>query len=111
MTPDLWIMIAILVACVALSAFFSASETAFTSANRVKLKTMASNGNKRAKVALNLSENYDRLITTILIGNNIVNIAGSSLATSLFLVLLHNQANPYITKWSILFLGPDNYRE
>ena len=93
MTPDLWIMIAILFVCVALSAFFSASETAFTSANRVKLKTMTQNGNKRAKVALALAEDYDRLITTILIGNNIVNIAASSLATSLFLVLLNNQAN------------------
>ncbi len=93
MTPDLWIMIAILVICVALSAFFSASETAFTSANRVKLKTMAQNGNRKAKVALALAEDYDRLLTTILIGNNIVNIAGSSLATSLFLVLLNNQAN------------------
>lgn len=93
MTPDLWIMIAILFVCVALSAFFSASETAFTSANRVKLKTMTQNGNKRAKAALALAEDYDRLITTILIGNNIVNIAASSLATSLFLVLLNNQAN------------------
>ena len=93
MTPDLWIMIAILVVCVALSAFFSSAETAFTSANRVKLKTMAANGNKRAKMALALSEDYDRLITTILIGNNIVNIAGSSLATSLFLVLLVNHQN------------------
>ena len=93
MTPDLWIMIAILVVCVALSAFFSASETSFTSVNRVKLKTMMQNGNKRAKLAYTLTENYDRLITTILIGNNIVNIAASSLATSLFLVLLNNQAN------------------
>ena len=93
MTPDMWILIAILVVCVALSAFFSASETAFTSANRVKLKTLAANGNKRAKDALVLAEDYDRLITTILIGNNIVNIAASSLATSLFLVLLHNNTN------------------
>lgn len=93
MTPDLWIMIAILAVCVALSAFFSASETSFTSVNRVKLKTMAQNGNKRAQMTLSLAENYDRLITTILIGNNIVNIAASSLATSLFLVLLNNQAN------------------
>ena len=93
MTPDLWIMNAILVVCVALSAFFSASETSFTSVNRVKLKTMMQNGNKRAKLAYTLAENYDRLITTILIGNNIVNIAASSLATSLFLVLLNNQAN------------------
>ena len=93
MTPDLWIMIAILLVCVALSAFFSASETAFTSANRVRLKTMMQNGNKHAKLALALAEDYDRLITTILIGNNIVNIAASSLATSLFLVLLNNQTN------------------
>lgn len=93
MTPDLWILIAILCVCVALSAFFSASETAFTSVNRVKLKTMMQNGNKRAKAALAMAEDYDRLITTILIGNNIVNIAASSLATSLFLVLLNNQTN------------------
>lgn len=93
MTPDMWILVAILFVCVALSAFFSASETAFTSANRVKLKTMMQNGSKRAKDALALAEDYDRLITTILIGNNIVNIAASSLATSLFLVLLNNQAN------------------
>ena len=93
MTPDLWIMIAVLTVCVALSAFFSASETSFTSVNRVKLKTMAQNGNRRAKAALALAEDYNRLITTILIGNNIVNIAASSLATSLFLVLLNNQTN------------------
>ena len=93
MTPDLWILVGILIVCVALSAFFSASETAFTSVNRVKLKTMLQNGSKRAKAALMLAEDYDRLITTILIGNNIVNIAASSLATSLFLVLLHHNAN------------------
>jgi Mg2+/Co2+ transporter CorB len=93
MTPDLWILVAILFVCVALSAFFSASETAFTSANKVKLKTMMLNGSKRAKLAYTLAEDYDRLITTILIGNNIVNIAASSLATSLFPVLLNNQAN------------------
>ena len=93
MTPDLWILVAILFVCVALSAFFSASETAFTSVNKVKLKTLMLNGSKRAKLAYTLAEDYDRLITTILIGNNIVNIAASSLATSLFLVLLNNQAN------------------
>ena len=93
MTPDLWILVAILLVCVALSAFFSASETSFTSVNKVKLKTMMQNGSKRAKLAYTLAEDYDRLITTILIGNNIVNIAASSLATSLFLVLLNNQAN------------------
>lgn len=89
MMPDLWIMVAILFVCVALSAFFSASETAFTSANKVRLKTLAAGGNKRAKLALSLAEDYDRLLSTILVGNNIVNIAASALATSLFLALLN----------------------
>lgn len=92
MTPELYGTVAILLVLVALSAFFSASETSFTSANRVKLKTMANTGNKRAKMALDLAEDYDRLLTTILIGNNIVNIGASSLATGLFLKLLTNQS-------------------
>lgn len=92
MTPELYGTVAILLVLVALSAFFSASETSFTSANRVKLKTMANTGNKRAKMALNLAEDYDRLLTTILIGNNIVNIGASALATGLFLKLLTNQS-------------------
>ena len=77
-------MLAALVVCVALSAFFSASETAFTSANRVRLKTMSQSGNRRAELALSLAEEYDRLLTAILVGNNIVNIAGTALATVLF---------------------------
>ena len=77
-------MLAALVLCVALSAFFSASETAFTSANRVRLKTMSQSGDRRAELALSLAEDYDRLLTTILVGNNIVNIAGTALATVLF---------------------------
>ena len=93
MTPDMWLIVAILAVCVVLSAFFSASETAFTSSNRVKLKTMMQNGNKRARLAYRLAEDYDRLLTTILVGNNIVNIAASSLATSLFLVLLAKHQN------------------
>ena len=84
MTPAIGAMIAALAFCVALSAFFSASETAFTSANRVRLKTMSQSGDKRAELALTLGEDYDRLLTTILVGNNIVNIAGTALATVLF---------------------------
>lgn len=84
MTPAIGAMIAALAVCVALSAFFSASETAFTSANRVRLKTMSQGGNKRAELALALAEDFDRLLTTILVGNNIVNIAGTALATVLF---------------------------
>lgn len=88
MTPSMWMIVAALVICVVLSAFFSSSETAYTSVNKIRLKSMAQSGGKRAQLALNLAEDYDRLITTILVGNNIVNIAGTALATVLFTQLL-----------------------
>lgn len=84
MTGSIGILIAALVVCVALSAFFSASETAFSAVNRVRLKSMVNDGNRRAKKALALAESYDRLLTTILIGNNVVNIAATAIATVLF---------------------------
>lgn len=78
--------IALLVACiflmvilVACSAFFSASETAFTGMNRIKIKNMANDGNKKAAKVLEISDNFDKLLTTILVGNNFVNIFASSL--------------------------------
>ncbi len=74
--------------CLAFSAFFSASETAFTSFNHTKMKTRAEEGNKKAEIVLKMSENYDKLLSTILVGNNIVNIALSSMATIWFLELL-----------------------
>lgn len=73
--------------CVVFSAYFSATETAFTSLNRIRLKNMANDGDKRAKEVLELAENYDNLLSTILVGNNIVNIAMTSLATVLFITL------------------------
>ncbi len=66
------IIIAVLVI---LSALFSATETAFTSANRIRLKNMAEEGSKGAAVALKVMDKYDKCLTTILVGNNIVNIA------------------------------------
>lgn len=77
----LWVS---LILCIALSAFFSATETAFVASNRVKLKTVDGGKNKRAQLALQLLEQYDSLITTVLIGNNLVNIAGTAIATLLF---------------------------
>jgi CBS domain containing-hemolysin-like protein len=68
-----------------LSGYFSATETAFTTLNKIRIKSKADDGNKRAKLVLKLADNYDRLLTTILIGNNIVNILASSLATLLFI--------------------------
>ncbi|MBO5377630.1 MAG: HlyC/CorC family transporter [Ruminiclostridium sp.] len=70
------------------SAFFSASETAYTSANKIRLRSKAENGKKSAARALKIIEKYDKTLTTILIGNNIVNILTSSLATVLFIDLL-----------------------
>ncbi|MBD5105128.1 MAG: HlyC/CorC family transporter [Ruminococcaceae bacterium] len=73
----------ILVILVLLSAFFSAAETAFTGVNRIRLKNMHEEGSKGAGYALKVIEKYDKCLTTILIGNNIVNIGTSSLATLL----------------------------
>ena len=67
-----------------LSGYFSATETAFSSANTTRLKTLAEKGNKRAALVCKLLERYDRLLSTILIGNNIVNIATASIGTVLF---------------------------
>ena len=78
------IMLVIIVFCVIMSAYFSATETAFSTFNRIRMKNMAEKGKKRAELVLKLSERYDTLISTILIGNNIVNILASSLATVVF---------------------------
>ena len=77
-------MIAALVILVILSAFFSATETAFTSLNRIRLKSRADSGNKRAALTLRIAEDYDKLLSTNLIGNNIVNISASTVGTVLF---------------------------
>jgi len=73
-----------LVLLIAGSAFFSGSETALSTVNRVRMKNAAEEGDKRAKKVLKVAEDYERTISTILVGNNIVNIAASSLATVLF---------------------------
>lgn len=72
------------------SAFFSASETAFSSLNRIKLKCLANNGNKKAKETLEIVDNYPKFISTVLVGNNLVNIASATLATILFTKLFIN---------------------
>lgn len=79
-----------LAALILMSAYFSATETAFSSLNKIRLKNMASEGNKKAKLALDLAGDYDRLLSTILVGNNIVNIAATSLATVVFIDIYGN---------------------
>lgn len=76
--------ILIMLFCILMSAYFSATETAFSSLNAIRIKVLADSGNRRAKLTARLADDYDKLISTILIGNNIVNIAVSSIATLLF---------------------------
>ena len=76
-----------LIVLIAMSAVFSSMETAFSSVNKIRLKHEASNGNKKAARALQIAENFDKTLTTILIGNNIVNILSSSLGTVFFVNL------------------------
>lgn len=78
--------IMLLVVLILFSAYFSATETAFSSLNRIKLKNEAQKGDKRAQKTLDMCEKYDKLLSTILIGNNIVNILSTSLATALFVL-------------------------
>ena len=91
------ITLIIILCCIVMSAYFSATETAFSSLNRIRIKTMAEKGNKRAALVASLSERYDSMLSTILIGNNIVNIACSSLATVLFLKWLGEDLGPSVS--------------
>lgn len=85
---DLWLMTAVIIILVMCSAFFSSSETAFSSVSKIRIRNNAENGDKRAKKALYVAENYDKALSTILVGNNVVNIAASSLSTLLFVSFL-----------------------
>ena len=85
MDPDSIGSIIFMLVLVVLSGYFSASETAFSTFNRIRLKNMAENGSKRAALVLKMSEDYDRLLSTILVGNNIVNILLSTIATISFI--------------------------
>ncbi len=91
------ISLIIIVICIILSSYFSATETAFLSLNRIRIKNMAENGNKKAKLVMKLSDNYDSLLSTILIGNNIVNIASASLATIIFVGFCGEETGPTLS--------------
>ena len=88
MDPFQFLQLAIILVCILLSGYFSATETAFSTFNRIRVKNLAEKGDKRAERVVRLSENYDTLISTILVGNNIVNILATSLATVLFIDLM-----------------------
>lgn len=87
----------IIIVCIIMSAYFSATETAFSSLNRIRIKNLAEKGNKKAALVLRMSDNYDSVLSTILIGNNIVNILSASLATVLFVSWLGEEAGPSVS--------------
>lgn len=97
------LQILLIICLVVLSACFSASETAFSSLNRIKLKNAAENGDKKASAVLKLVDSYDRLLSTVLVGNNIVNILASSIGTLLFIDLMNGDSASGST-WSTIVL-------
>lgn len=92
--PSIYIALILLLFC---SAFFSASETAITSVNRMRLKARMENGDKKAAAILGIIDDYDRTISTILIGNNVVNLTTSSLSTALAIVLVGPVYGPTVS--------------
>ena len=88
--------IVVILVCTVFSGYFSATETAFSTFNKTRMKTIAEKGNKRAAMVLHLSENYGSLISTILIGNNVVNILASAMATVLFTALYGEALGPTV---------------
>lgn len=87
----------IILACIVMSAYFSATETAFSSLNRIRVKAMAEKGDKRAELVLKIADNYGSMLSTILIGNNIVNIGASSLITVIFVKMLGEDAGASVS--------------
>jgi Mg2+/Co2+ transporter CorB len=97
MTPDMWITIGIILALIVLSFLFSGTETGMTAVSRARLHTLAEGGDKRAALVERLVEQKDRLVGALLIGNNLVNILASALATSLLLRLFGEAGVVYAT--------------
>lgn len=91
------VQIIIIIALIGLSAFFSSAETSYTMLNKIKLRTMCEDGNKAALRVSKILENPSRMLSTILVGNNIVNIGVSSLVTTLTIKLFGNAATGIAT--------------
>lgn len=87
------LQIIVLVILIFLSAFFSGTETAFTSFNKTRMKTLAQDGNKRAKAVLEIEDRYEKFLSTMLVGNNIVNITATTISTLVFTHYLNGNAS------------------
>lgn len=104
MDQSVFAYIAIIAVLTVFSAFFSMSETAFTSVNQVRLKKLSKDGDKKAERTLRILENYDKFLTTILIGNNLVNIGASSLATTMFTLIMVGAASSSVSVTSTVVM-------
>ena len=117
MDPNQIVMIFMFILLIALSALFSMSETAFMSVNKIRVRTLAEENNKKAKIVDSLLENQDRLLSSILVGNNLVNIGASSLTTSFVISLFGNEgtgvaiATGFVTLMILIFgeITPKTY--
>src|SRR3978361_1111717 len=94
---DLWVAVVIIIVCIALSAFFAASETALTGASRARMHALERNGDVRAKLVNRLLLRRERLIGTTLLGNTLVNIGSSAFMTSVLVVLVGERGALYAT--------------
>ena len=104
MPSDTVIQIIILAVLLMLSAFFSSAETALTTVNRIRIRSLADDGNKKARTVLSILESQEKMLSCILIGNNFVNISASSLATTLAIRLSGSKAVGYTTGLLTLFI-------
>ena len=96
------VLIGVVIVCIILSAFFSSCEIAYSSVSRIRLKKEAEEGNKKAEAALKIIDNYSQTLSTILIGNNLVNILISSVGTIILTRLMTNYDEDIISITSIL---------
>ena len=95
-----------IIALVLMSGFFSSTETAFSCANRIKLRSLATNGDKKAKKVLDLAEtNYDKFISSVLIGNNIVNLSATTLATIFFAKIILDASTSAVVSTAVMTVG------
>lgn len=104
MTPDQITTLIFLIILVCCSAFFSATETAFTSANRLRLKARSEEGSKSAKMVLSVIDRFDKFLTTVLVGNNIVNILTTSVSTVLAIQLFGENNGPAIATVAVTII-------
>lgn len=91
------VSIIIILFCIVMSAYFSATETAFSTLNKTRIKALADKGSKRAQKVLKIADDFDGMLSTILIGNNIVNILSASLATILFVHWIDDKSGPTVS--------------